>query len=312
VPANAAMGGLNASANANASAIAMAVNHGAPATASATGWDCHVHVFDAAQPVQPGHYVPVHRPLEAIEQLAAQHGVGHLVLVQPSVYGSDNTVLLRALAAGQGRHRGVVVVEPGIDDAQLDAMHALGVRAVRFNLVSPAGYGRGADLAENEDGTGPLGAAAAVLRALAPRLRARGWFVQWYVGAAALPHLVSWQAETGLRFVLDHLAGLHAALPADDPSWHAVATLAQSGAWIKLSGWYRLGAAEPYSPLMPVLQRAAALFGAHTVWGSDWPHTSFAADQLPSYESTLQPLRAALGAQGLAAVMNEHAPALYA
>ena len=67
------------------------------AASVATGWDCHVHVFDAAAPVRPGHYRPDHHPLEEIEALALAHGIGHLVLVQPSVYGSDHAVLLRAL-----------------------------------------------------------------------------------------------------------------------------------------------------------------------------------------------------------------------
>ncbi len=266
--------------------------------ALAPGWDCHVHVFDAAAPVRTGHYVPVHRPLDAIERLAAQHGIGHLVLVQPSVYGSDNTVMLQALAAGQGRHRGVAVVEPHIAVQELDAMHALGVRGVRFNLVSPAGHG------------GDQLALETQLLRLAPHLRGRAWFVQWYVEAATLPQVATWQAQTGLCFVLDHLAGLHAALRPEDRAWQAAESLAARGAWVKLSGWYRLGAAAPYAALTPTIQRLSAMFGSRTVWGSDWPHTSFAPDQLPPYGSTLQPLGAALGAVAQAAVLHEHTRAL--
>ena len=53
--------------------------------ADAGGWDCHVHVFDADAPVQPGHYRPVHRPLADIEALAAGHGLSPLELVDRSV-----------------------------------------------------------------------------------------------------------------------------------------------------------------------------------------------------------------------------------
>jgi predicted TIM-barrel fold metal-dependent hydrolase len=260
------------------------------------GWDCHVHVFDAAAPSRPGHYQPVHRPLEQIEQLAGQHGIGHLVLVQPSVYGHDHTVMLRALEAGQGRHRGVAVVTPDIPDRELDRLHAAGVRGVRFNLVAPTGH---------------TGDVEADLFHLAPRLRERGWHAQWYVPADTLQRLLPWQAMTGLRFVLDHLAGLHAGLPADAPAWAAAQTLAECGAWIKLSGWYRLGAAAPYAALQPAIQRAAALFGPRVVWGSDWPHTSFAPDQLPPYESTLSPVRTALGETALGAALHDQAPGLY-
>ncbi|MEY2689859.1 MAG: hypothetical protein RL375_4058, partial [Pseudomonadota bacterium] len=112
------------------------------------GWDTHVHVFDADTPVRPGHYQPAHRPLQQIESSAAALGITRLVLVQPSVYGTNNSLLLRALAQGQGRHRGIAVVDPDASDHELDRLHAAGVRGVRFNLVSPAGHSGdpGADL----------------------------------------------------------------------------------------------------------------------------------------------------------------------
>lgn len=262
----------------------------------AAGWDCHVHVFDAASPVRLGHYQPAHRPLDEIERVAAAHGVLRLVLVQPSVYGSDNSVMLRALEAGWGRHRGVAVVDTAIDERELDRLHAAGVRGVRFNLVSPAGH---------------AGDPAADLHRLAPRLRDRGWHVQWYVPADRLPQLAAWQAQVRLPFVLDHLAGLHAGLADDAPAWAAVQALADGGAWIKLSGWYRLGVAAPYATLLPRIQRVAAIFGSHTIWGSDWPHTSFPPDQTPTYDSTLTPVRAALGDAALHAVLRDHARSLY-
>ncbi|HQY08914.1 MAG TPA: amidohydrolase family protein [Burkholderiaceae bacterium] len=266
------------------------------AASVATGWDCHVHVFDAAAPVRPGHYRPDHHPLEEIEALALAHGIGHLVLVQPSVYGSDNTVMLRALQAAGGRHRGIAVVEPTVSDAELDHMHALGVRGVRFNLVSPAGH---------------RGDVEADLRQLAPRLRERGWQVQWYVRPGDLPRLLRWQAATGLCFVLDHLAGLDATLPPTDPAWATARALAEGGAWIKLSGWYRLAATEPYDALQPQLQHAVELFGPRCVWGSDWPHTSFAADQRPRYASMLAPAAQALDTPVLDALLQQQAQALY-
>jgi predicted TIM-barrel fold metal-dependent hydrolase len=273
----------------------------------AEAWDCHVHVFDANAPVQAGHYTPTHRSLMDIEQLAAQHGAGHLVLVQPSVYGFDNAVMLRALLAGQGRHRGVAVLNPSLNgaalEAELDQLHAAGARGVRFNLVSPVGHsGNAADV-------------MAASQRWAPALRQRGWHVQWYVHAKALPRLVAWQAHNGLPFVLDHLAGLHASIEADDPAWAAAQALADGGAWIKLSGWYRLKAIAPngtdYAALHPTIQRAAAMFGRHMVWGSDWPHTSFAPDKLPSYESNLQPVRTALGNATLQATLLDNARTLY-
>jgi predicted TIM-barrel fold metal-dependent hydrolase len=268
-----------------------------PATRPVTGgWDSHVHVFDDAVPVRAGHYLPTHRPLAQIEHFAATHGIDHLVLVQPSVYGSDNSVMLHALAQGQGRHRGVAVVEPDITDQELDRLHAAGVRGVRFNLVSPAGHS---------------GDPGIDLMVLAPRLRERGWHVQWYAPVDMLAQLVRWQSGCGMTFVLDHLAGLHAGLRDDTPAWAAAQALANAGAWIKLSGWYRLATTAPWDELIPVVQRAAAMFGPRTVWGSDWPHTSYAPDLIPAYESTLYPVRAALGEAAFSTILCDHARALY-
>ena len=219
---------------------------------AADGWDAHVHVFDAAAPTRAGHYRPSDRPLDAIEAAAGAQGVGHLVLVQPSVYGCDNTVMLQALAMRPGRHRGVAVVDSDVGDAALSQMQALGVRGVRFNLVSPVG--ESAPPAERFAG-------------LAPRLRGLGWHVQWYARPAQLPLIADLHQGSGLACVLDHLGGLGAGMAADDPAWQAVTRLAEQGAWLKLSGWYRLGAAEPYTALLPTIRRLVALFGERLVWG---------------------------------------------
>lgn len=249
----------------------------ATAGAIPTGWDCHVHVFDPAHPSQAGHYLPTLRDLPEIERTASAIGVGHLVLVQPSVYGTDNGLMLRALTREPGRHRAVAVVDRSVTDGALDEMHRLGVRGVRFNLVSPVGNGP-------QD-----------FRALAPRLKARGWHVQWYAGAGQLTDIAELHTGTGLTAVLDHLAGLHADIGDADPAWTALRRLSDQGAWVKLSGWYRLQARAPYDTLHTRIARVASTMGERLVWGSDWPHTAFAPDALPDYDSVWRPVVQALG-----------------
>lgn len=271
------------------------------AEAASGGWDCHVHVFDAQAPVAAGHYRPGHRPLSQIEALAASQGVHHLVLVQPSVYGSDNRLLLQALAQSPGRHRAVVVLDDAADDASLQAMHQAGVRGARLNLVSPVGERGGAgdpDLARR-------------FAALAPRLHALGWHLQWYAAPQHLAELAAWHRQPGAPVaVLDHLAGLHAGIADGDPAWAALARLADGGAWLKLSGWYRLQASAPYTGLVPAVRRLAAMFGPRLVWGSDWPHTSFDYAAAPPYDSTWAPVVAALG-EAAAQRIRQHQPEIY-
>ena len=257
------------------------------------GWDAHVHVFEAAAPVRTGHYRPETRTLAEVEAVGARRGIGRLVLVQPSVYGTDNRVLLRALREHPGRHRGVAVVDESIADADLDALHDAGVRGVRFNMVSPVGNGD------------------AALQALAPRLRERGWHVQWYVRPAQLPGLVQLQHRTGLTFVLDHLAGIALGIPDADLHWDALAELAAGGAWLKLSGWYRLGSSAPYFDMAALIARASTPFQGRLVWGSDWPHTSLPFEPAPRHASLLAPMRLALGEAATQAVLNDRAAMLY-
>lgn len=262
---------------------------------SAAGWDCHVHVFDSTCMPKAGHYQPADHPLSAVEATAELHGVGQLVLVQPSVYGTDNSVLLGALAAQPGRHRGVVVLDSNVCESELDAMHAAGVRGARFNLVSPVG--EPTTIEKRFD-------------ALAPRLKSRGWHLQWYVETKQLPQVAALHAGSGLTCVFDHLAGVRADTAAGDPAWHALAALANAGAWVKLSGWYRLGAVEPYAALSSSLRRVAHQFGQRIVWGSDWPHTAFSIESMPRYTSTWQPVIDALGIES-ATLLRERAPAIY-
>ncbi len=267
-----------------------------PDPAVRAGWDSHVHVFEHDAPTVAGHYRPAERPLALIEAEADRHGVGHLVLVQPSVYGSDNRVMLRALSTHPGRHRGVVVIDDTTPPQALWAMQALGVRGARLNLVSPVGE------------RGPL---ARRFEALAPRLSQLGWHLQWYLQPGHLAEVAALHAGSGVVCVLDHLAGMGANVPPGHPGWQALASLAREGAWVKLSGWYRLGDSAPYPGLLEPVRRLAGLFGDRLVWGSDWPHTAFADDALPPYASTWQPVQDALGAEAAHALLNRQ-PGLYA
>lgn len=254
-----------------------------------------MHVFETSAVSRGGHYAPADRPLTEIEAVARQHGVNHLVLVQPSVYGTDNSLLLRALAVEPGRHRGVVVLEGDERESALSAMHSCGVRGARLNLVSPVG--------ENSQ-------PAQRFADLAPLLREQHWHMQWYALADHLPTVAKCHSHSGVTCVLDHLAGFGADIHADHSAWSAVEELAEQGAWLKLSGWYRLNAQVPYTDLVQQIRRLAGLFGERMVWGSDWPHTLFPPGAMPAYGSTWQPVIEALGLDA-AVALRQRAPEIY-
>ncbi|HVR49269.1 MAG TPA: amidohydrolase family protein [Pseudorhodoferax sp.] len=225
--------------------------------------DCHTHVFldPREHPWSPARrYTP---PPASVEALAAWHdalGIARVVVVQPSVYADDNAATLQVLRQlGPARARGVAVLGAGTTEADLDAMHQLGVRGVRVNLE----IDRASDVAD----------ATAQLRETAARVAPLGWHVQVY---ANLPLLAACQAvlrALPVPVVLDHYAGAHAAGGVDQPGLREVLALVAEGrAYVKLSAPYRLSTAAGYADMAPIARAFIAAGLDFMLWGSDWPH----------------------------------------
>jgi predicted TIM-barrel fold metal-dependent hydrolase len=82
--------------------------------------DTHFHVFAEGAPLaSPRSYTPRMQTTAGWLALAESFGIASGVLVQPSVYGLDNSVLLRALESHPQRLRGIVVTAPETSDDEL-------------------------------------------------------------------------------------------------------------------------------------------------------------------------------------------------
>src|SRR3954464_15069762 len=94
------------------------VNFDVPAGAC----DCHVHVFGDPKryPFFSGRvYTP---EIASVEELNALHSALHMdrvVVVQPSVYGTDNSCTMDAIHQLGARARGVAVIDASTTDAAL-------------------------------------------------------------------------------------------------------------------------------------------------------------------------------------------------
>jgi len=228
--------------------------------------DTHLHVFgeQASYPLAVGRgYTPHVCTLEHYRRMMNALGIQRAVLVQPSVYGVDNRALLDALRAGGAPFRGVVVPPADIADQQLQAMHDLGVRGIRLNLVNPH----------------VLSTAVAI--DLCHRVRHLGWHLQLQIrltsaGAGdgiSVPQLRALADRVPVPLVIDHM-GRPDALDDVDAF---IDFFARSDCWVKLSAPYRLSR-QPW-PYEDVSAFAQALIGARAgglLWGSDWPHTELA------------------------------------
>jgi len=225
--------------------------------------DSHTHVFldPREYPWSPARrYTPPPASIDALCQWHDALGIERVVIVQPSVYAADNAATLQALRVlGRRRARGVAVIDDGMAEAGLDAMHELGVRGVRVNLEI--------------DQASDAGAATAQLRRTAARVARLGWHVQVYANLPLLAACADVLAALPVPVVLDHYAGAHAAGGVRQPGLQAVLALVKGGnAYVKLSAPYRLSRAQDFSDMEPLARLFMDTRADRMVWGSDWPH----------------------------------------
>src|SRR5437763_10860006 len=93
--------------------------------------DCHVHVFGTAAEfpfaAQRG-YTPPSAGADELSALQQELRLSRVVIVQPSVYGSDNSCTIDGMRRLGERARGVAVIDDATTDAALDEMHRAGLR----------------------------------------------------------------------------------------------------------------------------------------------------------------------------------------
>ena len=187
-------------------------------------------------------------------------GIARAVLVQPSVYGSDNTVLLQALAQDPTRLRGVAVIEADTPLTELQRMHALGVRGVRCNIV---------DVKEGK-GRLPLAHLQALARTIAPL----GWHLEFLMHVDEYPQLDELLEDFPVDVVFGHLGYMATGKGVEAPGFQALLRLLRGGrAWVKLTGPYRIsGSPMPYADVSAFAHALTEAAPQRIVWGSDWPH----------------------------------------
>src|SRR5436853_3541417 len=108
--------------------------------APANACDCHMHIYDPGRfPMPPNpRAAPTHATVADYRLLQRRIGTTRVVIVQPRNYATDNQVTVDAIAQLGPNARGVAVLHPTVTDAELKALHAAGVRGIRFTLGDPA------------------------------------------------------------------------------------------------------------------------------------------------------------------------------
>lgn len=224
--------------------------------------DCHFHVFGPTEhyPYAPGRsYTPPDAPLSAYESMAASFGISAAVIIQPSVYGLDNSRTLDAMRKSRLPMRAVLVLDPAIAEEDIAELHRVGVRGVRLNLLFGAGV------------------ALAAAERLAEKIRPFAWHIQFLADVSRLEDIRGLAERTGVPLVFDHLGHVPTAEGTAAPGFRDLLALLREGrAWAKLSGPYRT-TVEARPPYIDTRRFAEALIEANPaqlVWGTDWPHPS--------------------------------------
>ena len=225
--------------------------------------DAHCHIFG------PGNlfpyalerkYTPCDAPKDKLWELRDHLGFARNVIVQATCHGTDNRALIDALEHAGGRARGVVSVAPGIADSELESMHAVGVRGVRFNFVR-----RLVDSVPRD-----------ALEEIAGQIQRFGWHVVIYFEAQELPEFFDFFASLPTPVVVDHMGRPDVSLPVDGEEFELFVRLMKENErfWCKVSCPERLSKTGPpdYEDVIPFARRIVETFPDRVLWGTDWPH----------------------------------------
>jgi 2-pyrone-4,6-dicarboxylate lactonase len=240
--------------------------------------DAHCHVFGpgAQFPYAPERkYTPCDASKEQLFALRDHLGFDKNVIVQATCHGSDNRALVDALKHSNNKARGVATVKRDVSDAELQDMHAAGVRGTRFNFVK-----RLADFTPRE-----------VLLEIAQRIAPLGWHVVVYFEAQDLPELYDFFTALPTTVVVDHMGRPDVSKPVNGPEFELFVKMMREhgNIWSKVSCPERLSVSGPpalngqqhaYQDVVPFARRLVETFPDRVLWGTDWPHPNL-KDHMP-------------------------------
>src|SRR5262249_29162872 len=196
-------------------------------------------------------------------QLLAMHQALHIsrvVIVQPSVYGTDNSCTLDAMKRYGSGARGIAVLPSAIPSATLDNMGRAGICGVRINLGTT--------------GDTNLDRARQRFKSAIEQIQDRKWHIQVYAALPVIAGLSDLVLAAPVPVVFDHFGGARAAFGLQQSGFDRLLEFVRTGkAYVKISGAYRASDRPPDYPDVAPLAGALIAANPHRIlWGSDWPH----------------------------------------
>jgi predicted TIM-barrel fold metal-dependent hydrolase len=220
--------------------------------------DCHAHVIGGPPFVADRSYTPPEATLDAYFAMHDALGIARGVLVQISVYGTDNRVMVAALKRAPNRLREICVVAPEVSERELESLDAVGVRGVRLNVLFGGGIGLDA------------------METLAARIQGLGWHIQLLLDATNLHELAPRLERLPVPFAIDHFGIFPTGLGVNHRGFQTLVGLVRNAdCWVKISGANRTSPGPiPYRDTIPFARALVEAAPGRLVWGTDWPHVA--------------------------------------
>lgn len=245
--------------------------------------DCHFHIygpFDRFPAGDEGKFTPAKE--FTIEDAFAHWetiGVSRGVIIHPVGAGEDNAVTYDALRRFPDKLRATAILRPDVSDKRLDELTDVGFKAVRVTMIRQDGKPVSTKGTSFDD-----------FKALAPRLRERGWHAQLWIECSDLEEAASELEKTGMTFVIDHMCRTMAEKGPGHPHYQAFLDRLKTGRyWAKISGAdrnTRIG--RPYDDTRGFMEAIVQAAPDQVVWGSDWPHVGHTAETTPDMQDLLR------------------------
>jgi predicted TIM-barrel fold metal-dependent hydrolase len=226
--------------------------------------DSHLHVFgdSSSYPASNPNALynsPSDSGLARIQALHESLGIQRAVFVQPTIYGTDHSLLHDVLKADtQNRYRGVAIIDDTVSDAELARLDAVGVKGARFNF----------------GGVFKLAPDKAQLRRSLARVKELGWYAKFFGMGDDLLAVEDELRQLDMPAMIDHFGGVDFSRGVNQPVVRLVLDLLKSERWwISVSnGDLRSAQGKPWHDAAEFGRVYVAAAPTRCVWGTDWPH----------------------------------------
>jgi D-galactarolactone isomerase len=223
--------------------------------------DTQMHAYLDGFAAQPGG-MPLPKGRAGVAEYRAVMdwlGIERVVVTQGNAHQFDNKNLLAALTSLGPTSRGVALVTDETSVAELERLHAAGVRGARIM-----------DLPGGAVGLDRLGEVNA-------RVSGLGWCVAVQFDGSHIPeHLPMLERIEG-RYIIDHHGKFFCGVTPDDPRVEAVKRLIDRGnCYFKLAACYESSKFGPphYEDIGKVAKAIVAFAPERVIWGTNWPHNA--------------------------------------